>query len=68
MCNTMCVHVCVVCVAVHISFQKATQTVREDSTSVPLQLQSSGLYGFSFLYYFVVLKSVQLKLKVQSLY
>ena len=52
MCNTMCV----VCVAVHISFQKATQTVREDSTSVPLQLQSSGLYGFSFLYYFVCLE------------
>ena len=37
-----------VCIAVQISFQRSTQTVRENSGCVPLQLQSSGLYGRRF--------------------
>ena len=36
------------CVAVHISFQTSHLTVREDSESVHVQLQSSGLYGRNF--------------------
>ena len=35
-------------VAVEISFQRSTQTVREDSGSVQLQLQSRGRYGTRF--------------------
>ena len=47
-CKEYQIHSSSLFVAVRVSFQRSTQTVREDSGSVQLQLQSRGLYGRNF--------------------